>query len=122
MSNQSSHPWTLEEEDGVLICTLVDDNFELPVGRSMQKELLQYLEGSSVQKVLVNMQTISFISSGGFSILISISNRIKKLGGRFGVCNLQPKVYDLMVNVLSLYHVIEIYNYRQNAMLHLTKK
>jgi anti-sigma B factor antagonist len=81
------------------------------------RELWQELEpvtDVSSARVLVDMSGAKYVSSEGLRVLMRASKAVKQNGGKFVLCNLNPRVMEI-VNMAGLDRVLEIYPSRHAA-------
>ena len=81
------------------------------------RELWQELEpltDVSGARVLVDMGGAKYISSEGLRVLMRASKAVKQNGGRFVLCNLNPRITEI-VTMAGLDRVLEIHSSRNAA-------
>ena len=60
---------------------------------AIREQILELVE-AGVGQLIVDMTSVSFVSSVGLRLLLVAAKRQRELGGRFGVASLQPTVHE----------------------------
>jgi anti-anti-sigma factor len=65
------------------------------VCETLRDELLGlYLQSAAVHAVL-DLRTVTYLSSAGFGPLLSLNRQVRERGGRLVLCNLRPEVEEI---------------------------
>ena len=59
------------------------------------KNQLNQLKGRGVNKVLLNLEKLDFITSAGLRVLLATAQGLKEVGGELRVCNLNETVHEV---------------------------
>ena len=63
----------------------------------LAQELYQLVEGEHRMKLLLDFTSVEFLSSQVFGTLVSLSRKVKARGGILRLCNLQPRVREVLL-------------------------
>ena len=69
-------------------------NSETTSERLRDELLALYLQSSAVNAIL-DLRTVTYLSSAGFRPLLSLNRQIRERGGRLVLCNLRPEVEEI---------------------------
>lgn len=80
----------------------------------IEKKAVEYInKGSS--KLLLDLQDVSYISSAGLRMLLSIKKQMKSVPGKLIVCSLSSEVLEIM-KICGFDHVLEISKSQEEAL------
>lgn len=95
-----SHPaptWLQEHEDGAsLYLTPTRDTLNEPEGRELTEYLRHRLEGTSTNKVVIDLVKVSLVTSPAIGALIVIHKRLASAEQQLVLTNLAPMLQDAM--------------------------
>jgi anti-sigma B factor antagonist len=60
---------------------------------AIEEQILEQIDGG-VQRMIVDMQAVDYVSSVGLRLLLKAAKRLRDLEGRFAVTSLQPTVRE----------------------------
>ena len=69
-------------------------NSETTSERLRDELLALYLQSAAAHAIL-DMRTVSYLSSAGFRPLLSLNRQVRERGGRLVLCNLRPEVEEI---------------------------
>jgi len=62
----------------------------------VKQQLIELVEEPGVS-VIFNLEDIRFIDSSGFDVLLEVSERARKHGSQFSLCNISDDVRELLI-------------------------
>ncbi|MGB0694204.1 MAG: STAS domain-containing protein [Rhodospirillaceae bacterium] len=73
------------------------------------EDQLKGLITPETNRVVIDMSTLTYISSAGLRLVLMMAKQIKPLGGKFVLCGLQPNVTEVfeISGFLSILTVVE---------------
>ena len=89
-------------------------NLNMLISDSVKKELKKLFE-KQYEKVLINMENITFIDSSGFAALLSVTNFAQKNSGQVIFCNVSDSAMELF-QILQLHTIFTIVGDKQEAL------
>ncbi|MGD9126192.1 MAG: STAS domain-containing protein [Planctomycetia bacterium] len=75
--------------------------------QELGRELSQLVEGENRKKLLLNFNTVEFLSSSALGKLITLDKKVKAVNGTLKLCNIQPEIYEVFV-ITKLNRVFDI--------------
>ena len=99
-----------KEEKGIHIFSL-DGRFDAHSAGDVEKELnLAISKGA--RKLLLDMDSVEYISSAGLRVLLAAAKKLKKEEGEIKLCSLKPyvkEVFDIagFTQIFKIYHTVE---------------
>ena len=88
-----------------LKCNLVDAVLVLTIGEThlqgdkqaeaVRQSILDAVGHAEAKKVVLDFQTVKYLSSVGFRPLLSLRRKLQEVGGRLVLCNLSPEVSEV---------------------------
>jgi stage II sporulation protein AA (anti-sigma F factor antagonist) len=88
---------TSRVEHGVLVLTLTDDKLlGDDLADSLAEQLLATVSESAVMKVALDFQPVEAIATACLRPILSLRNHLHAKGGRLMLCNLQPRVVEVL--------------------------
>lgn len=103
---------------------LLDDNKAIayPVGRldvavsaELEDQLMKAVEEKSLEKLVLNMENVEYMSSSGFRVAIALLRKLTDKGGALKICNLKPAVKRIF-DVIELTSLFEIFESEDEAV------
>ncbi|MBI3315555.1 MAG: STAS domain-containing protein [Candidatus Omnitrophica bacterium] len=99
------------ERDGV---TVFQVSGEININTS--PDLRKLFERQSAKKVVVDLQSVSYVDSSGLATLVEMLKRMKLQGGAFGLTGLSDKVKSLF-EITKLDKLFPIFATQEDAVL-----
>ncbi|MFC2090076.1 STAS domain-containing protein [Bacteroidota bacterium] len=98
----------INEKNGVLVAEFTNqDRFNSPVADTVKEQLLEVFTKPN-SKLVLNLKSIKFIDSSGFSVLLTVMKAANNNYGEFKICNTLPEVKELF-KLLQLHNVFELF-------------
>lgn len=85
------------------------------VGDVLLREAIQEALAAGSLNILINMEAVTTIDSSGIGELVSGYTTVTNRGGKLKLCNLPPKVLDIL-QVTQLITVFEVFDTEQEAL------
>ena len=103
----------IDEREGVKVCYAEGD---IDINSSPQvKKAFDKLIQTKSEKVLINLQKVSYIDSSGLATLVEILKNFKNFGGKLKLCNLSNKVKSLF-EITKLEKLFDIMGTEEEAL------
>lgn len=103
-----------EIQKGDIVILRVKGKLESSLSSTLEKKVFQFInEGNN--KLLLDLNDVSYINSAGLRMLLSVKKKVKGLAGTFIVCNLKTEVMEIM-KICGFDHVLDIANNEEEAM------
>ena len=61
-----------------------------------EQTVFDYIERLNHQKVIFNFASVGYLSSAGMRMLLSVSKKLKSLGGKLVICEITNNVMDVL--------------------------
>ena len=106
-----------QQVDDVIVLHLVDQQlFKNLVINEFEDELLEYLNDSQPQKLLVNFGPVAFCGTSAINALLRAKSRLMKTGGRIKCCGMNENIRGefQMLNLDGT--IFEIYDSASEAL------
>ena len=101
-----------KEEKGIHIFSL-DGRFDAHSAGNVEEELnLAISKGA--RKLLIDLDSVEYISSAGLRVLLAVAKRLKKEDGAIKLCCLRPYVKEVF-DIAGFTQIFKIYNTAQEA-------
>lgn len=84
------------KEDEVVILHPEGDLIEKAQAQPMVEQVNEYLDDET-KKFIIDMAKVRYLNSSGLNALISILTKARKSGGEAVICNVSPKVKELLI-------------------------
>jgi anti-anti-sigma factor len=82
--------------DDVLVLTITETHFQGDrQAEAARQAMLDALSHSGAKKVVIDLQTVKYLSSVGFRPLLTLRRRLQEIGGQMVLCNLSPEVTEV---------------------------
>ena len=110
------------EEDGVLVAAFTDSNIldEAKI-QSIGAELMECIGAASEQKLLLDFEGVSFMSSAMIGKLVLLHKKCKDAEVKLKVCNISDNVMEVF-KITRLHKVFDIQKDREKAVKSFDKK
>jgi anti-sigma B factor antagonist len=100
--------------DGVSVVD-VAGRLTLGEGASALRNTLNTMVAEGQDRILLNLEELSYVDSSGIGTLVSSFATISNRGGQLKLLNLTKRVKDLLV-ITKLYTVFEVYDDQATAL------
>lgn len=102
-----------EQKEGVLIVR-IRGRLDAVSSPNAEKKICDSIEnGQSV--ILLDMSGVTYLSSAGLRMLLSMTKKLRSLPGRLAVCSTTPNVMDVL-KISGFDHVLELFKSEDEAM------
>jgi anti-sigma B factor antagonist len=111
--------YNVEDKDGICIVSLKGNLMD----RSQTTELLDEIENqilNGINSFIISMEEFKYMNSTGLNTLVTILTRSRKSGGDTVICNLSPKINELLL-ITKLNTVFTVCNNIENAIRQFNK-
>lgn len=99
------------ERDGVTVLQVSGE-----INISTSPELRKLFERQSAKRVVVDLQSVSYVDSSGLATLVEMLKRMKLQGGFFGLTGLSDRVKSLF-EITKLDKLFPIFATQEDAVL-----
>lgn len=103
-----------EAQKGDVVIFRVKGKLESSLSSTLEKKVFQYINSGS-NKLLLDLEEVTYINSAGLRMLLSVKKKLKALSGTFIVCNLRTEVLEIM-KICGFDHVLDIANSEEEAL------
>ncbi len=111
MGKQGEQRLNVSEVDDVTVVHFRDQRiWEDLVVQEIRRELLAVVNDDGVERVLLNLSSVSFASSPFFQALIDFDKKAKKKGVIVTLCSIRPEVYE----VFAITRLDKLFNIRRD--------
>ncbi|HZU38684.1 MAG TPA: STAS domain-containing protein [Gemmataceae bacterium] len=87
---------TARTERGVLVLTITEAKIQgEDVAATLRQEMLQAVESTACNRVVIDFQHAQYISSAAFRPLLTLRRKLQEQGGRVMLCSLSPVIGDI---------------------------
>jgi anti-sigma B factor antagonist len=83
--------------------------------KALQDSIMSVIEQAERINLILDFGNVRFLSSAVLGLLIRISKRIYESDGQLGLCNINPKIYEIF-KITRLTKTFDIYNSVESAM------
>ena len=83
--------------------------------KALQDSILSVIEQAERINLILDFSNVRFLSSAVLGLLIRISKRIYEREGQLGLCNINPKIFEIF-KITRLTKTFDIYNSIESAM------
>jgi anti-sigma B factor antagonist len=83
--------------------------------KALAESILSVIEQAERINLILDFGNVRFLSSAVLGLLIRISKRIYEREGQLGLCNINPKIYEIF-KITRLTKTFDIYNSVESAM------
>ena len=83
----------------------------------LERELSELVEGDDVsfQRMVVNLETIQYMSSRALAVLVVVYRKLKERGGEMAVCRVRPEVTRAL-HLTRLEQIIPVFTSEAEAI------
>jgi len=104
---------TRKEEKGVHVFSL-DGRFDAHSAGDVEKELNMAIS-KGARKLLLDMDSVEYISSAGLRVLLAVAKKLKKEEGEIKLCSLKPYVKEVF-DIAGFIQIFKIYDTTEKAI------
>ena len=83
-------------QEGQTVVVAIRGDIDLHNSTELRTELLDILIKTSARKLVLNLEQVPYIDSSAVAVLVELLQRLRKVGGKIRVTNLQPRVRGLL--------------------------
>jgi anti-sigma B factor antagonist/stage II sporulation protein AA (anti-sigma F factor antagonist) len=104
---------TEEVEEGILVLRLKGrlDALALPI----LEKLLQERIDTGKNKILLDFGGIDYLSSAGMRLLLSVTKKLKQIGGKMVVCSIADNVMQI-IRLAGFDHILTLHDIEATAL------
>lgn len=77
--------------------------------QSLQDSIMSVIEQSEQIDLILDFSNVKFLSSAVLGLLIRVSKKIYERQGQLGLCNINPKIYEIF-KITRLTKIFDIYD------------
>jgi anti-sigma B factor antagonist len=106
---------SVEYLEKATIITFTDEKIleEMDI-QALQKSIMSVIDQADRINLILDFGNVRFLSSAVLGLLIRISKRIYERDGQLGLCNINPKIYEIF-KITRLNKVFDIYQDIESA-------
>jgi anti-anti-sigma factor len=104
---------TQSKLNDVLACVM-EGEININTAVQLRKDFEEIIKNNN-KKVLMDFSAVSYVDSSGLATLIEMLQRLKKIGGKLRISNMDQKVKNIF-EVTKLYKFFEIFETREGAI------
>ena len=82
--------------------------------KALQDSIMSVIEQAERINLILDFANVRFLSSAVLGLLIRVSKRIYERNGQLGLCNINPKIYEIF-KITRLTKTFDIYNSVESA-------
>ena len=82
--------------------------------KALQDSIMSVIEQAERINLILDFANVRFLSSAVLGLLIRVSKRIYESDGQLGLCNINPKIYEIF-KITRLTKTFDIYNSVESA-------
>lgn len=105
--------FSIENVDDILIVTPPKTDLDASNSDEFKRDIAQVVEG--YHKVIMDLETISFMDSAGLGAMLSAFKKVRSEGGLFRIYGLSNEVKALF-ELVRMHRLFEIYTDRDSAI------
>jgi anti-sigma B factor antagonist len=83
--------------------------------KALTESIMSVIEQAERINLILDFANVRFLSSAVLGLLIRVSKRIYESDGQLGLCNINPKIYEIF-KITRLTKTFDIYNSIESAM------
>jgi stage II sporulation protein AA (anti-sigma F factor antagonist) len=88
---------------------------DVGVSAELEDQLMKAVEDNSIDRLILNMESVEYMSSSGFRVAIALLRRLSDKGGVLKICSLKPAVKRIF-DVIELTSLFEIFESEEEAL------
>ena len=82
--------------------------------KALAESIMSVIEQAERINLILDFSNVRFLSSAVLGLLIRVSKRIYERDGQLGLCNINPKIYEIF-KITRLTKTFDIYNSIESA-------
>ncbi|CAN5551546.1 hypothetical protein BH10PLA1_BH10PLA1_10490 [soil metagenome] len=94
--NPTSDLVTSARQEGTVVIASIRGEIDLHNSSGLRTDLLDMLAKASPKKMILNLGEVPYMDSSAIAVLVESLQKIRKLGGKIFLTNLQPRVKGLL--------------------------
>ncbi|MEW6170868.1 MAG: STAS domain-containing protein [Candidatus Omnitrophota bacterium] len=102
-----------ENKNDVVICK-IDGEINISTSPELRK-FFDNLVQNKTKKIILDFTSLSYIDSSGLATLIELLQRIKKIDGKFYICNMSDKIKNIF-EITKLHKLFEVFENQELAL------
>jgi len=83
-------------QDGKTVIAAIRGEIDLNKSLELRTELLDVLIKTSARNLVLNLDQVPYMDSSAVAVLVELLQRLRKVGGKIILTNLQPRVRGLL--------------------------
>ena len=83
--------------------------------KALSESIMSVIEQAERINLILDFGNVRFLSSAVLGLLIRVSKRIYEHDGQLGLCNINPKIYEIF-KITRLTKTFDIYNSVESAL------
>jgi len=104
---------TVDEKNGVRLLTLETEHLDALNSEEVKKLLIN--GSADAEKVILNLEKITFVDSSGLGVILTVFRHIKENNGKMLICSVKESV-KVLFKLVRLSHMIEIVDSEKEAL------
>lgn len=104
---------TEEKNNDVVVCK-VEGEININTSPELRKSFDNFIRSNTL-KILMDFSGVSYIDSSGLATIIELLQRLRKMGGKFRICNMNQKVRNVF-EVTKLHKLFGIFETQEKAL------
>ena len=114
MGTQDGMIQASEELRGDVLVVRLKGRLDVVAAQTVETKMLGIISGGQ-RKVIMNLCEVSYLSSAGIRVLLTVATKLKPISGRLIVCAVSANVLHILT-VSGFVHVIEIAKNEEEAI------
>ena len=106
-------PSARKEGDAVVVS--IRGDIDLHNSPELRTELLDLLQKQSPKKLILQLAEVPYMDSSAIAVLVEALQKMRKVGGKICLTNLQPRVQGLL-EIARLGTIFQIFKTEQDAL------
>lgn len=82
--------------DGEVVVASIDGEIDLKNSPDLREALLEIVQQHKPKKVVLNLSKVAYMDSSAIAVLVESLQKLRKVGGKMFLTNLQPRVKGLL--------------------------
>ena len=83
-------------QDGLVLCAAICGEIDLQSSPELRTGLIDLFERAKPTKLVLNLAQVPYMDSSAIAVLVEMLQKVKKLGGKIYLTELQPRVRGLL--------------------------
>lgn len=104
----------VENKNEVAICK-IDGEINITSSPELRKTFDNFVQ-NKIKKIVIDFSSVSYIDSSGLATLIELLQRIKKIDGKFRICNMSEKIKNIF-EITKLHKLFEVFENQELALV-----